>query len=245
MEEKNPSEYGYRFVRCSKLLRARGETNNLASEWFKTQDKKLRDQLIVGCRGIVGAVQSNFRPRPPLQRRDLIGAGFKGLAEAADSYNGESDFVNYAFRVVRTNMLDAVKRYSFQIKIPRLIFKEALEIPLEEAQYRRGLSRSENIRIQARRLMSAEFYPFDIGSHDSAKESDLAKLMEDAERRELLQRSLCYLEPRERRVIEGRYLEGKTLKELGREEKLSKERIRGIANTALGHIREYIEIHEG
>ena len=101
-------------------------------------------------------------------------------------------------------------------------------------QEQRKMRLSQNVRrieIEEERIRDFNRNYF-LESHN-----DPYSLQIETEKNNLLNLALERLHPRERRVLEGRYLENKTLDEIGAEEGVQRERIRQIEWKALRKMR--------
>lgn len=243
-KKKHPSEYGPRFILQPPRIKNKAEMIRLADEWYDTRDQKIRDRLIIGSRGVVGAIQSEFSPKPPLQRRDLIGEGFIGIIYAVDHYEKGGNFVNYAFESVRTSIINCF-RNSNQIKIGGGIYRDARDFSEEEIEKIFTSSKvARECRLNAKKAISAQFEQLELTLHDVKTESPTSPVFEDTEKMDLALEAIASLDSRSKRIIEGRFLEGKTLKAIGKEFCLCKETIRRNESEALQKIRSYIEKHK-
>lgn len=192
----------------------------------------------------IGLVWKAYNLRMRKQARSVPGeecdraasAGFYALMKAALSYREETgmEFSTYAYEVIY-NAIGS-----------ELLPTTAVYVPPGSA---RTLKRPQSRRaaIRARCVLSLDglesssspgraWRPFKELADDSWR-GEIEELDEAERARDEVQRALKTLPERERKILESRYLEGKTLQKIAEEFGLTRERIRQIQAAAISRLR--------
>ena len=226
--------------------------------------KRIEDHLPL-VKHIVFQVAVHF-PRH-VDREELARAGALGLVEAARRYDGQRGvpFERFAAQRIRGAILDAVRAADWAPRSVRTLARrlEAAEqrlasqlgrvpSPAEMAE-ELGISRSELDRLQDRMFRSVVLALEHEVTDDSDEDLTLVDVLsdrnsveplEELETRELLgylRDAVELLPERQRLVIVGYFLEGRTSQELARFLGVTESRISQLRSEALEMLREGIE----
>lgn len=181
---------------------------------------------------------------------DLVAYGMQGLLEARARFDPERGvrFEYFAYYRVRGAIMDGVRRMAYLPRRTHIVRKaaEALDRAAEEAALARAESPSERASV-AKTLetiddilgrTSAAFVIAAVGQseeHDAPESPESQTL-----HRELADRvrgALDVLDERERKLVEGHYLEDRTLEEIGAELGIGKSWASRLASRALRKMR--------
>jgi len=228
--------------------------------------KEKRDKYVMDYLPLVKYVVGKFMIFLPahLDQEDLIESGILGLIEAAERFKEDKGvkFKTYAFHRIRGSVLDYLR---LQDWVPRSVrekdnlIKEAhnsLEQKLsrapqpEEIAEALGISCSELDKMLADVNMCSMLYIEDI-SFDSSGDSRMnpneiikdnkagepLSDMELLEEREILERAITELRPKEKLVITLYYYEDMLLREIAEVMNLSESRVSQLHHRALMSIR--------
>lgn len=185
---------------------------------------------------------------------DLIGYGMKGLLEARQRFDPERGvrFKAFAFYRVRGAILDGVRQMAY---LPRRIHAqrraaETLDRAAEEqalAQARTPAERSsvEKTLSAVDEILGRTCAAFVIGAVGQDEEQDAPSTPEAsliaAEERARIVAALDVLDERERTLVEGYYLQGRTLEGVGQELGMSKSWASRVCSRALRKMRAVLE----
>ena len=229
-------------------------------------NKEKRDKYVMDYLPLVKYVVGKFMIYLPahLDQEDLIESGILGLIEAAERFKEDKGvkFKTYAFHRIRGSILDYLR---LQDWVPRSVrekdnlIKEAhnsLEQKLnrspqpEEIAEALGISCSELDKMLADINMCSMLYIEDInigsdgGSRINANEiikdnkaSDPLSDLELLEEKEVLERAITELRPKEKLVITLYYYEDMLLREIASVMNLSESRVSQLHHRALMSIR--------
>ncbi len=206
-----------------------------------------------------------------VDREDLARAGALGLVEAARRYDDERGvpFERFAAQRIRGAILDAVRAADWAPRSVRTLARrlEAAEQRLAsqlgrvpsnaEMAEELGLTRAELDRLQDRMFRSVVLALEHEVNDDSDEDLTLVDVLtdpssveplEELEARELLgylRDAVELLPERQRLVIVGYFLEGRTSQELARFLGVTESRISQLRSEALEMLREGIEVQYG
>lgn len=229
-------------------------------------NKEKRDKYVMDYLPLVKYVVGKFMIYLPahLDQEDLIESGILGLIEAAERFKEDKgvQFKTYAFHRIRGSVLDYLR---LQDWVPRSVrekdnlIKEThnmLEQKLgrspqpEEVAEELGISCSELDKMLADINMCSMSYIEDINidndgdSRVSANEiikdnkaSEPLSDLESMEEKEVLERAIMELHPKEKLVITLYYYEDMLLREIAEVMNLSESRVSQLHHRALMSIR--------
>jgi RNA polymerase sigma-32 factor len=236
-----------------------GEEARLAEEWQSTRDPEIGRRLVLGNLRFVVKIAFEYRTYG-VRLLDLIQEGNLGLLVAVDRFEPErknrlttyavwwirayiQDFIRRQWSLVRFGTTRAEQRCFYRLRRER----ERLERSGEHADPNE-LAAALGVRAEALSTIEARIVRRDQSLDDAAfagaDETRASRLPDDqpgpeahamqhemfAMSRQRVRRALEGLDPRERAIIQRRYLDGKgtTLKELGRSFGISRERVRQL-----------------
>ncbi len=229
-------------------------------------DPEARDHLIRANLRLVVNIAQNYTDRG-LSLQDLISEGNMGLIRAVEGYDAGfgTRFSTYASYWIKQSIKRAIINQAPAIRVPaymaelttkyyaaiRALTEELGRTPeREEVQSRLGVKKGKMANLeraqQVRRINGST-----MGSDDGDEGDRMSSFVPDngptaehvvlvESEIELMLRFLQNLEPREREVIEARFLAGKreTFKRIGERLGLTRERVRQIEQEALEHLFE-------
>ena len=262
-EEKSLGTYLKEIARIDLLTPAEEKELSRAAH---RGDEKAYNHLVEANLRFVVSVAKGFRNRG-LSFLDLINEGNLGLLKAARTFDPERGvrFVSYAVWWIRQSILAAIMDKADMVRIPQSQTKKIRKISKKMNELRqkagRELSDSEAMKkadINRETLNEVQQFSHGYLSLDTTQVGDGEKTILDFLRdpkdtdsferdlmgkdlSEKLQGVLGTLDKRDEKILTWRYgLDGqgpRTLDEIGRELKISKERVRQIEERAMKKIR--------
>jgi RNA polymerase sigma factor FliA len=229
-------------------------------------NKEKRDKFVMDYLPLVKYVVGKFMIYLPahLDQEDLIESGILGLIEAAERFKEDKGvkFKTYAFHRIRGSVLDYLR---LQDWVPRsvrekdnlikethnLLEQELNRSPLpEEIAEALGISCSELDKMLADINMCSMLYIEDINigsdsdsrinSNEIIKDNKASEPLNDLElleEKEVLERAITELRPKEKLVITLYYYEDMLLREIAEVMNLSESRVSQLHHRALMSIR--------
>lgn len=185
---------------------------------------------------------------------DLVAYGMEGLLEARERFDPERGvrFAHFAYYRIRGAILDGVREMAY---LPRRAHvRRRVAESLDRAAEEQALARART--PEARASLAETLAAFDdilgrtcaayvIGAVGQDAERDRPATPEDetitAEDRRRVLGALDVLEERERALVEGYYLEGRTLDEVGEELGITKSWASRMCSRALAKLRAVLE----
>jgi RNA polymerase sigma factor (sigma-70 family) len=231
------------------------------------RDPHARDELVRCNLSFVVKVAKEFHPcRVPLE--DLLHEGSLGLIEAAHRFDGSRGvkFITYARWWIRKKILFALGEQSTLVTIPDHRRRLLRRIHKERGSLERLAGRSldweevgdlsSRSRAEVARILEAQHNEVSVHADDHGDAPPLSERLADTRsasaeeeliRSELTQRledAMARLTSRQRRVLSARFgLDGGpvlTLRELGLQEGISRERARQIERESLLRLRKLL-----
>ncbi len=212
------------------------------------------DEFVANYEGMVRGVAAKLRNQLGLKcdLDDLIGFGFSGLLEARERFNPSRGvpFKSFAYYRVRGAILDGVRTMT---RLPRRAYNRirAAEI-LDMECASTGETRAATPELRTDLVATVKAMDGILGrvamtyslgltlherEHDTAARTPEAALMAE-ERRAAVMAAVEKLPDRERFVVEGFYLQQRTLDDLAKELGMSKSWASRTHSKALGHLRQ-------
>jgi RNA polymerase sigma-32 factor len=273
MQERHSGPLGGYLHRIDQIpLLTPDEEIALAVRWFEERDSDAARQLVLANLRFVVKIAFEYRTYG-VKLLDLIQEGNLGLLVAVDRFDPrkKSRLTTYAVWWIRAYIQEHIRRQWSLVRFgttraeQRCFYKlrrerERLERYGEKATPERlaaalGVRPEDLPRIESR--ITRRDQSLDDPAFAGAEETRASRLADESpgpeaaaivnELRELsarrLRAALAGLDPRERAIIERRYLRGKgvTLKELGRAFGISRERVRQLEARAKEKMREELK----
>jgi len=239
-------------------------TPELFAEYARTRDPELRERLILAHSNLARYLARKFANRgEPLE--DLTQVGMIGLMNAIDRFDPTRGirFATYATPTI----LGEIRRYfrdrGWAVKVPRRLQELSLAANKAVDTLTQELDRAPTVAEIAARLEITEQEAleamelgdlYELPSLDTALGDDsddsrgalsdyvgaVDKEMERFERRARLTQALGALPPRERRIIELRFLRGLSQTEVARRLSISQMHVSRLQHRALERLRQVV-----
>ncbi|MGW1343964.1 SigB/SigF/SigG family RNA polymerase sigma factor [Kribbella sp. NPDC002412] len=242
-------------------------TRTLLSRRAATTDEELRQALLNEAielnLSIAHSIATRFRGRG-VEAEDLDQVAYLGLVKAARSYDPSTDtpFLAYAVPTIRGEVKRYFRDCSWTVRIPRRLQELQGSIASVRPQLVQDLHREPTLAELAAEI-GAEVNEieaalaadgcFSVLSLDRPVDDDSAANLADTiadtddgafERTEavaVLEPVLSDLEPRERRILELRFIEGHTQADIGAEIGVSQMQVSRLLRGILNRLRNRIE----
>ncbi|KAA3607070.1 MAG: hypothetical protein DWQ01_15300 [Planctomycetota bacterium] len=253
-------------VRRNRRPKIRNKTlDRLWSQYRSEQRLEARDALIQYYRPYADGVIRRVRARLPrtVEAGDLEGAGSMGLIQAIQNFDPSRGVPFEAFCEyrVRGAILDELRRLDWLPRPVRNRLNQKREVH-ELLRHRLGHDPSDqdmaaelhlSLKDYIREFGGSREAPVLAGSKPAGENGDSdASLdfledpreespMDDAARREMLERIASVLEAEDREILFKRYFEDRTLKEIGDELELSQSRVSKILGRLLDRLKVRFE----
>ena len=242
-------------------------TRSLLDQRARSTDEEVRqsllDQAIELNLGIAHSIASRFRGRG-VESDDLDQVAYLGLVKAARSYDPSTDtpFLAYAVPTIRGEVKRYFRDCSWTVRIPRRLQELQGSIASVRPQLIQDLHREPTLQELADEIgaevneIEAAFAAdgcFSVLSLDRPVDDDSAANLADTiadtddtafERTEavaVLEPVLNDLAPRERRILELRFVEGHTQADIGAEIGVSQMQVSRLLRGILDRLRDRIE----
>lgn len=220
----------------------------------RTGDQRLREELVTGYSGLAGALASRFdtgRDHP----EDLHQVALVGLLHAVDRFDPSLgvQFTTFAWATINGELKRHLRDRTWRLRVPRRLQEQSRELAqvaddlaqelgrppsLGEVGERTGLSEKEI--LDARSARSADRMlgispdtdggaPVDVG----IDETGYGKV----EERQAVERLVCDLSPRDRRLLHLRFVEEMTQSEIGAAVGLSQMQVSRLLEQILRRLR--------
>lgn len=187
-------------------------------------DQTTREELILSNQPLVFFIAKTYHT-PGLTFMDLVQEGNIGLMRATEDFDpSKGRFGTYAFWWIKAYILKAIKK-NWLVHVPSWR-QEATQDDKEDAALCQMVEFEESTTVP----LEEDDDPFEATSKNETKQ--------------VIQRMLSKLGPRERRIICLRFGIGNggkdhTIEEIGRSVGLARERVRQILNKALVKMRKW------
>lgn len=207
------------------------------------------DDIVLSCSGLIHKVAGSFYG---VEKEDLYQAGMLGLIKAYQNYHGEegAKFTTYAYNYIYGEMY--MLAYNKGIKASRDILRIYHDI--EKARYSlaqkygRIPSNSEIaafLEMDESTINEAIMAGLDVMSLDSGEETNLYDTIEAEEAVSMdeqiyLEQGISALSDEERMIIEARYFEDLTQREVAERMQMSQVKVSRYEKRSLSKMNEYL-----
>jgi RNA polymerase sigma-B factor len=246
-EQSAPNDPKQRRDRATRALLAQraGSTN-------EEERQSLLEQAIELNLGIAHSIASRFRGRG-VEADDLDQVAYLGLLKAARSYRPDTDtpFLAYAVPTIRGEVKRYFRDCSWTVRIPRRLQELQGTIAAARPQLVQDLQRDPTLEeiaeaIGADGCFSVLSLDRPMDGESTASLADTIADEEDSafERTEavaVLEPVLNGLAPRERKILELRFVEGHTQADIGAEIGVSQMQVSRLLRGILDRLRDQIE----
>lgn len=246
----------------------RSDLAPLFQEFAKTRDINVRNLLVEHHLYVIDAIARHMAAHLPLyiEHNDLFGYGCVGMIQAVERFDLSRglEFATYCGPRVRGAMLDGLRleeRCSRQLleleskidwakrKIENETERSAQDhetadaLGLSEAEFNRQRWHILATRHVSLNSISKHFADFETKTLEDELEESLAHVTKAPD--QIAEQAECYKEltlplRKEQKRILSQYLDGHTLKEVGRELGVTESRVSQLMKQALGAIRERV-----
>ncbi len=243
-------------------------TPELFREYQRSRDPKIRDRLILAHSNLVRYLARKFANRgEPLE--DLIQVGMIGLMNAIDRFDPTRGirFATYATPTVMGEIRRHFRDRGWAVKVPRRLQELSLAVNKAMDGLTQELDRAPTVAEIASRLEVTEQEVleamelgemYELPSLDTALGDDsedtrgalsdfvgeMDDEMERFERRARLAQVLRTLPPRERQILELRFLSNLSQTEVARRLKISQMHVSRLQHRALERLRRLVREQE-
>jgi RNA polymerase sigma-B factor len=235
------------------------EREDPLSHYARTRDRGMRNQIVGAHRGLALHVASRYSGRGvPLE--DLRQTALLSLVKAVDRFDPERGvpFGSYAAQLIEGGLKEHFRDSSWAVHVPRRAKERSVSLRRAEEQLTHDLGRSPTVPELADALdlstddvlqalnAAGAYRVTSIESKSVEKAIELGVATPDTgyehvEMRTLVATLLDTLEPRERRILELRYFEGRSQSEIAGEMGCSQMHVSRLLRRSLGRLRERLE----
>ncbi|MDG2149209.1 MAG: FliA/WhiG family RNA polymerase sigma factor [Planctomycetota bacterium] len=241
---------------------SRGTPESLWGKFLNTRRRMYKDELVLHYLPLVRMVADRLSLRLPrsVEHDDLMSAGIFGLFKSVEAFDPDKNarFETYCRLRVRGAMIDFLRQVDW---IPREARNRGTRLHEAIADLRDKLGRdptdlelARNLKLSLDTLRSAlselhfsSMVPFpDHGDGESSddrpdflgEQPEPSDILHKRETYELVRRELTAVE---RRLVDGYYFKGLTLKDIGKKEGISESRVCQIHGRMLDRLAERLE----
>ena len=239
---------------------ARDRTRELLREYQATHDPAIREELVQRNADLVHFIARRYANRgEPLE--DIEQVGFLGLINAIERFDPslENEFSTFATPTIAGEIRRYFRDKSWAVRVPRRLQENYLRINSVRQQMQSELGRAPSVQEIATRL---ELEPEDVlaamevspaqraislDAPVSTQSDEPAELgerlggtdegLERVEMREVLERALAHLTPRERQIMILRFIEELPQTEVAKRLGISQMHVSRLQRAAVEHLR--------
>jgi RNA polymerase sigma-B factor len=245
----------------------REELRALHRRYRETQDPKererIREQLVRGYESLVYFLARRFANRgEPLE--DIAQVGFLGLIKAIDRFDPDlgNEFTTFATPTVAGEIKRYFRDKGWAIRFPRRLQELHQQIVRVNEQLKNELNRQPSVQEVAKRLnvdpdevleameMAPAMTPMSLDQAPSGDEDGARQLAESiggedpglarVEMRELLQKAMQHLTPRERAIMAMRFYDEMSQSEIAKRLGISQMHVSRLQRAALEQLRQHL-----
>jgi RNA polymerase sigma-B factor len=241
----------------------REEVRRLLREYRQSRDPEIRERLVELNRDLVHYIARRFANRgEPLE--DIEQVGFLGLIQAIDRFDPslEHEFSTFATPTIMGEIRRHFRDRSWAVRVPRRLQENLLRVHAAEQELQGRLGRAATIPEIAAHLglepddvlAALEVSPAQhtvslqapIGgdAEDSASLSERLGSVDEGldrvEMRDVLERAMAHLSPRERRIMALRFVEQLPQTEVARRLGISQMHVSRLQRAAVEHLRREV-----
>lgn len=239
----------------------REEVRRLLREFARTRDPKIRDRLVELNSDLVHYIARRFANRgEPLE--DIEQVGFVGLIQAIERFDPslENEFSTFATPTIMGEIRRYFRDRSWSVRVPRRLQENLVKVNAATQMLQAELNRAPTIaeigaRVglepdevlaalevsPAQRSLSLEAPQTSGGDETSTLGDRLGRDDENLERveaKELLDRVMAHLSPRERTILALRFVEELPQTEVAKRLGISQMHVSRLQRAAVEHLRK-------
>jgi len=229
----------------------------LGEDFQRRGDEAAREALITRHSRLAQAIARRYARRG-LAYDDVLQSGYLGLVLAVDRYDPSRGvpLERYAARTIEGEIMHLFRDRGWAVRVPRSLQELSRRVSSAREQLAHQLGHSPTSEelataldvscdmveeaIQAQRAYRSEPFP-EPGDDETGRSSTLAACDEAgfdvAEDRDLLDRLLARLAPRERRILELRYYHDQTQSEIAESLGISQMHVSRLLRASLDELR--------
>ena len=228
--------------------------------------ERIREELVRGYESLVYFLARKFQNRgEPLE--DIVQVGFLGLIKAIERFDPSmgNEFTTFATPTVAGEIKRYFRDKGWAIRFPRRLQELYQSVVRANEQLRNELSRQPTVAEVAERLqvpvddvleameMSTAYTPMSIDASyrgDSGEEGrqfsesigDVDPELGRVEMRDVLERAMAHLNPRERAIMAMRFYDEMSQSEIAKRLGISQMHVSRLQRAALEHLREFVPV---
>ena len=246
----------------------RDALRRLHREYAATDDAirrdRIREELVHGYESLVYFLARKFQNRgEPLE--DIVQVGFLGLIKAIERFDPSlgNEFTTFATPTIAGEIKRYFRDKGWAIRFPRRLQELYQQIVRANEQLRNELSRQPTVAEVADRLgvsaddvleameMSTAYTPVSIDASYRGESGDEGRQFSESlgdvdpelgrvEMRDVLERAMSHLNPRERAIMAMRFYDEMSQSEIAKRLGISQMHVSRLQRAALEHLRQYV-----
>jgi RNA polymerase sigma-B factor len=244
------------------------ELRTLHKRYRETADAaerdRLREQLVDSYQSLVHFLARKFQNRgEPLE--DIVQVGFLGLIKAIERFDPSlgNEFTTFATPTVAGEIKRYFRDKGWAIRFPRRLQELYQSIIRVNEELKNELSRQPTVAEVAQRLdvapddvleameMSTAYTPVSIDSTQGSDQGENGRQLSESiggadpnldrvEMRDVLQRAMAHLTPRERSIMAMRFYDEMSQSEIAKKLGISQMHVSRLQRAALEQLRGYL-----
>ena len=247
---------------------SREELRALHRRYAETSDpaerERIREQLVDSYQSLVHFLARRFQNRgEPLE--DIVQVGFLGLIKAIERFDPAmgNEFTTFATPTVAGEIKRYFRDKGWAIRFPRRLQELYQSVVRVNEELKNELNRQPTVAEVAARLnvspddvleameMSTAYTPVSIDSSAGQDQGDDGRQLSESiggddpnldrvEMRDVLQRAMAHLNPRERAIMAMRFYDELSQSEIARRLGISQMHVSRLQRAALEQLRQYL-----